>query len=432
MFEPITFDRLATALTHPLGWLELVIVLACFVVAWLVDRRFERRSEDEAKRLRLPGDVVRFAMPVVALLLLIVARAIWKRYLPTPFIDVGVLLAVALAGIRIIVYTLRRLVPNATWLKGSERTVIFGVWTLVALHALGITPQIAAEMDSLRLPLGKNEVSLLTIAKGTTAVILTIALTLWLSGLIERRLLATQLDLSQRALASKFVRAMLLIVGVLVAFQAIGFDLTLLSVFGGALGVGIGLGLQKLASNYIAGFVILIDRSIRLGDLVTVDNRHGVVTQVTSRYVVVKSLDGVEAIVPNETLVTTTVLNHSFTNRDVRVGASIMVSYGTDVDRALSLMCEIAQKHPRVQTDGDRAPTAVVLRFGDLGIELELGVWIRDPENGQVNVRSDLNREIWKAFQQAGISVPVKMQEVRVVAGSPSSTTANPARPGSA
>ncbi len=155
MFEPIAFDRLETTLTTPLGWLELVVALACFFAGWLVDRRFEKRSEDDAKRLRLPGGVVRFAMPIVALLLLLVARAIWKRYLPTLFLDVGVLLAVALAGIRMIVYTLRRLVPNAAWLKGSERTVTFGVWTLVALHALGITPQIAAEMDALRLPHGQ-------------------------------------------------------------------------------------------------------------------------------------------------------------------------------------------------------------------------------------------------------------------------------------
>jgi small-conductance mechanosensitive channel len=428
MFEPIAFDRLETTLTMPLGWLELALVLACFVAGWLVDRAFARRSADDARRLRLPGGVVRFAMPIIALLLLVIARAIWKRYLPTLFLDVGVLLAVALAGIRIVVYTLRRLVPNATWLKGSERTVTYGVWALVALHALGITPQIAAEMNAMRLPLGKAEVTLLTIVQGMTAVVLTIAVTLWLSGLVEQRLMKTQFDLSQRALASKFVRAVLLIVGVLIAFQAIGFDLTLLSVFGGALGVGIGLGLQKLASNYIAGFVILLDRSIRLGDVVTVDNRHGVVSEVTSRYVVVKSLDGVEAIVPNETLVTTTVLNHSFSTRDVRIGVTIMVGYGTDIDRALALMCKVARRHPRVQTEGDRAPAAFVLRFAELGIELELGVWIRDPENGQVNLRSDLNREIWKAFQQAGIGVPVKMQEVRVFAGN----AAQPAGPAGA
>lgn len=417
MFEALTFARLEAAVSTPRGGVELAITLACFIVGWLVDRGLDKRGEAEAKRLHLPGDVVRFAMPVVAAVLLFVARVVWKRYAPPLFLDIGLALAVALASIRLIVYTLRRLVPDATWLKSSERTVVFLAWTLVALHVFGITPEIAAELDAIKLPVGKPDATLLTIVQGLAAVLLTLAITLWLSGLIERRLMKTQLTLSHRALAARFVRAVLLIVGVLIAFQAIGFDLTLLSVFGGALGVGIGLGLQKLASNYIAGFVILIDRSIRLGDMITVDNRQGVVTQVTSRYVVVRSLDGVEAIVPNETLVTTTVLNHSYSNRDVRLGVNIMVSYGTDIDRALDVMAKIARNHPRVNTNGDRAPMAFVTRFGDLGIDLELGVWISDPENGQQNLKSDLNREIWRAFQEAGIGVPVKVQEVRVFAG---------------
>lgn len=414
MFAPITFDRLESALATPLGWLELAVVLAAFLAGFVVDRRLERHTP---KGLWLPGGVVRFAMPLIALLLLVIVRPIWKHYAPPAFIDIGLLLAVALAAIRIVVYTLRRLVPNASWLKGSERSVTFAVWTLVVLHAFGITPQIAAELDAIHLPLGKYDVSLLSVAKGALAVVLTIAVTLWLSGFIEQRLMRTQIDASQRALASKFVRAVLLIVGVLIAFQSIGFDLTLLTVFGGALGVGIGLGLQKLASNFIAGFVILLDRSIRLGDLITVDTRHGLVTEVTSRYVVVRSLDGVEAIVPNETLVTTTVLNHSFSRRDARIAVNIMVTYGTDLDQALALMSEAASEHPRVVREGDRAPQAFAVRFAELGIELELGAWVRDPEQGQLDVRSDLNREIWRRFREAGIGVPVTYKEVRVTGG---------------
>jgi small-conductance mechanosensitive channel len=201
----------------------------------------------------------------------------------------------------------------------------------------------------------------------------------------------------------------------LIALQAIGLDLTILSVFGGALGVGIGLGLQKLASNYIAGFVILMDRSIRLGDLVTVSDRQGVVTSVTSRYCVVRSLDGVEAIVPNETLVTTTVLNHSFSAKDVRVAIVIPVAYGTDLERALAVLCEVARDHPRVDSEPARAPAAFIVRFGENGIDLELGVWIRDPENGQLNVKSEINLAVWKAFQAAGIAVPFPQREVRLV-----------------
>lgn len=420
VFAPIHFDRLETSLGTALGFAELALVLIAFLIGWLVDRHFEeRRGPEEARALALRGGVVRMVMPLVALILLFVARIVWRRYQPTLFIDVGLLLAVALAGIRMVVYTLRRLFPNATWLRSSERTVTYVVWFVVALHALGITPQIAAELDAMHVSIGKTQVTLLEVAKATGAVILTIALTLWLSGLIESRLMKTQLDLSQRALASKFVRAVLLIAGVLIAFQAIGFDLTLLSVFGGALGVGIGLGLQKLASNYIAGFVILLDRSIRLGDLVTVDNRHGVVSEVTSRYVVVKSLDGVEAIVPNETLVTTTVLNHSFSRKDVRVGVNVTVAHDTDLDGALATMCDAARAHPRVQIEGDQAPMAFVVRFADNGVELELGVWIRDPESGQLNLKSDLNRAIWKAFREAGIVVPSPQREVRIVGSLP-------------
>jgi small-conductance mechanosensitive channel len=415
VFEPLQFDRFEGLLRTPAGWAELAVVVAAFVLGAVVDRHLARRRDESAEVLGVAGGVVRLAMPLVAFAVLIVASAVWRRYQPTLFLDVGLVLAVALAGIRVIVYTLRRLVPNASWLRSSERTVTWVVWLLVALHALGITPQIAAELEGIRIPLGKEEMTLLTIVRATVAVMLTIALTLWLSGLVEQRLMKTQLDLSQRALASKFVRAVLLVVGVLVALQAIGFDLTLLSVFGGALGVGIGLGLQKLASNYIAGFVILLDRSVRLGDLVTVDKQHGVVTGVTSRYVVVRSLDGIEAIVPNETLVTTTVLNHSFSTKDARVAVGITVGYDTDVDRALELMCEVARANPRVQLDGDRAPAAFVVRFGENGIDLELGVWIRDPESGNLKLRSDLNRAVWKAFRDAGIAVPFPQREVRIL-----------------
>ena len=192
----------------------------------------------------------------------------------------------------------------------------------------------------------------------------TLIVTLWVSGLVEQRLnRATHLDVNYRVVLAKFVRAVLLIVGVLIALQAIGFDLTLLSVFGGALGVGIGLGLQKLASNYIAGFTILIDRSIRPGDIVTVDNRLAIVSRLTSRYVVVRSMDGVEAIVPNETLVTTTVLNHTYSSR--QSGSRSRSRSGTAATslRALDLMDEAARREPRVLAAP--APPASIASFAE-------------------------------------------------------------------
>jgi small-conductance mechanosensitive channel len=314
-------------------------------------------------------------------------------------------------------------------LPASERVISFTIWAIVLLQVIGALPELWAEFDAIELPIGSKHVTVLELLKGAVVVILTIAGALWLSGLIEQRLLrAGKLDANVRVVVSKVLRAVLLVVGLLIALQAVGIDLTLLTVFWGALGVGMGLGLQKLASNYIAGFTILLDRSIRLGDMITVDNRFGVVSKVTSRYVVVRSLDGVEAVVPNETMVTTTVLNHSYTNREIRLGLPVQVGYDSDVERALGLMEEAAHAEPRV-LKVPNGPAAFLLRFAESGIDLELGVWINDPENGQLNLRSALNQRILRAFRANGIQMPYPQRDVRIV-GVPGGTALTPAESG--
>jgi small-conductance mechanosensitive channel len=238
---------------------------------------------------------------------------------------------------------------------------------------------------------------------------------LWVSGLIEQRLTrTTHLDANLRAVLAKSIKAVLIVIGVLIALEQIGFDLTLLTVFGGALGVGIGLGLQKLASNYIAGFTILLDRSIRLGDLITVDNKTGVVARVTARYVVVRGGDGLEAIVPNETLVTTTVLNHSYTSTEIRIAIQVQVSYDSDVDKALALLLDVAAREPQVLRE-ERPPAALVLALNDNGVALELGVWISDPHI-QGGLRSSLYRGVLRAFAENGIRIPAARHDVRIEA----------------
>jgi small-conductance mechanosensitive channel len=297
--------------------------------------------------------------------------------------------------------------------------VAFAIWGIVLLHFTGVLPEIRADLEALAIPVGSKHLSMLDLLKGIVVVVLTIAACLWLSGLVEQRLAkAASVDASVRVVISKAVRALMLAFGVLIALQAVGIDLTLLTVFGGALGVGIGLGLQKLASNYIAGFTILLDRSIRLGDVITVDNRFGVVAKLTSRYVIVRSLDGVEAVVPNETLVTTTVLNHSYTNREVRVAVPVQVAYDSDVELALKLMEAAGNAEPRALKSAPNAPTAQISRFTDIGIDLELGVWINDPENGAGGVRSAINQRIWTAFRANGIKIASPPRELRL-AGSP-------------
>jgi small-conductance mechanosensitive channel len=400
-------------LAGPRGMAELAIVLACFAAAWLVDRRFARA--DRGTPIRGAREVAHVLFPLTALVLLLIARSAFVRSGTTMLFDVAIPLAVALAVIRILVYTLRRLFPDASWLAGSSRAIAFAIWGFLVLHYLGIGAEIVGYLDAISVPLGRGSVSLATIGRGLVVVGVTVAATLWLSGFLERRLMSTGFDPNVRVVVSRFLRALLVIVGVLVSLPALGIDLTLLSVFGGALGVGIGLGLQKLAANYIAGFTILLDKSIELGDLVTVDNRTGVVASVTSRYVVVRGLDGIEAIVPNETLVTTTVLNHSSSVRQARVAVQVRIAYGSDVERALALLEDAARAEPRVLTDPSLSPRAFVAALGDFGIDLELGVWIADPEGGQLGLRSAIHRRILRSFAEAGIEIPFPIREVRIL-----------------
>ena len=323
--------------------------------------------------------------------------------------------------IRITVYTLRRLFPNASWLAGSARAVSFAIWAVLVLHYLGINAEAVAYLDAISVPLGRQSVSLATIGQGIVVVSRPSRCTLWLSGFLEKRLMATGLDINVRVVLAKLLRALLVVVGVLISLPALGIDLTLLSVFGGALGVGIGLGLQKLAANYIAGFTILLDKSVQLGDLVTVDNRNGIVTAVTSRYVVVRGLDGVEAIVPNETLVTTTVLKHSSGARSGARRGPGAIAYGSDVERALALLEDAARAEPRVLRDAALEPRAFVATLGDSGIDLELGVWIADPEEGQLGLRSSIH--------QAHPGVVRRGRDRDPVSGARESASSAPAHP---
>ncbi|HZQ59967.1 MAG TPA: mechanosensitive ion channel domain-containing protein [Casimicrobiaceae bacterium] len=418
VFGPVDYSRLQVALASRQAWIELVIIAACAFIAWLVDSQLERRRAARVAASSTPGlSLQGFAhafFPLVALALLFVVRSAYRQYAPPLFLDIALPLAAAFAAIRVLVYALRRLFPRQRWLPAWERGLTVVVLAVLVLHFVGVLPEMMAELDRIVVPLGSNEISLLAIAKGFLVVVVTLVITLWLSGLLEQRLMRSEtLEGNVRVVLAKFVRAVLLAVAVLLSLQAVGIDLTVLTVFGGAVGVGIGLGLQKLASNYIAGFTILLDRSIRIGDLVTVDNRHGTVAKVTSRYVVVRSGDGVEAIVPNETLVTTTVLNHSYTSKDVRMAVNVQVTHEADVERALQLMEEVAATEPRVlKTPPARA---FVVRFADNGIDLELGVWMNDPEAGQLELKSALNRKILAAFRAQGIALASTPRELKVV-----------------
>ena len=255
---------------------------------------------------------------------------------------------------------------------------------------------------------------MLVVVQAVFLVGLTLLIGLWLGRFIELRLMgATSLDINLRVMFSKLTQALLVLAALLIALPAVGVDLTVISVFGGMLGVGIGFGLQKIASNYVSGFIILMDRSVGIGDLITVDNFTGQLTKMTARYVVVRSLSGTEALIPNETIITSTVINHSYTDRRVRVPLPLQVGYQTDLDQARKVMVEAAQRQARVLRDP--APGVVIKRFADSGIDLELGVWIEDPQEGSGGLVSDIYFDIWRAFKQHGIEIPYPQREVRML-----------------
>ena len=249
---------------------------------------------------------------------------------------------------------------------------------------------------------------------GLLTVVITLLITVTISRVVEERIMrADRLNLSFRLAATKLIHALAMFVAILVALPLVGIDVTVLSVFGGALGVGLGLGLQKVASNYVSGFIILLERSVRVGDLVTIDNRQGTVSSINARFTVIRSLDGTEALLPNESLITSTVINHTYTDPVTSLRLPVTVAYSSDLDRATKVLLDSARAQTRVLADP--APKVLVRNLGDNGIELELVIWIRDADQGHADLRSEIYRATWKLFLESGIEVPFPQREVRIL-----------------
>jgi small-conductance mechanosensitive channel len=278
----------------------------------------------------------------------------------------------------------------------------------------GILPEILSALEAIEFKIGKNPVNLLLALQGVLTILITIFIALWCSRIFENRLLrVSNINMNLRVVLAKLLRVMLLFIAILIALSAVGLDITMLSVFGGALGVGLGFGLQRIASNYVSGFIILLDKSMQIGDVVTIDIHYGVVSDLRTRYLVLRKLDGTEVIIPNETMITNPVINHSFTDHKARVQMPIQVSYDSELELAMQLMREAAERHPRVLVEP--APTVQIRGFGESGIDLMLIVWIPDPEEGSAALQSEIYLEVWQAFKQNKISIPFPQREVRIL-----------------
>lgn len=414
-------------IADPLAWLETLAraeslqVLAAFVVCvllswllvWGVRKAFAAQELSVLLGKRLIDGVL---FPSVLLGLTFASRTVLTTDHPVALFGVLLPVCMSLALIRFGVKVLQVAFGEAPFVRVLERTISWVAWLAVVLWVTGILPLVLEELDQIRWKVGGSMLSVRTLIEGALTAGAVLIVTLWISSALESRLLksATGSDLSLRKVISNTVRALLMFVGLLMALSSVGIDLTALSVLGGAVGVGIGFGLQKLAANYVSGFVILAERSMRIGDMVKVDNFEGRITDIKARYTVIRSPTGRESIVPNEMLITQRVENLSLADAKVAQSTIVSVAYDAPVDQVIELLQQACQAQPRVLSDP--APLAALSAFGADGLEFTVNYWFEDPNSGQLSLKSDINRAILSALREHGIEIPYPQRVVHMPA----------------
>lgn len=395
---------------------QLAVIVVSLSLAWLVNgalRAYVMHHAPENWRLGI-GGINRVLFPLSSLLFVLLGEFILQYWQRTSVLNLVSKLLVAMAAVRLLVYAIRYIIAPGGLLKALENSIALLIWLMLALHLTGLHDNVVAGLESVEFNIGKSTVNLLLVLQGLLTIVVTIFMALYLGRILENKLMRVeQVDPGMRFMLTKVMRVILLFIAVLVGLSAVGLDLTLLSVFGGALGVGLGFGLQRIASNYVCGFIILLDKSIKLGDIVTIDVHYGVVRDLRTRYLVLQKLDGTEVIIPNETTVISPVINHSFTDRNTRVLMPLQVAYKSDLDLVLRLMVEAARTQPRVLAMPE--PAALVKGFGDNGVDLTLSVWITDAEQGTARLQSEIYLEIWRLFKLHGVEIPYPQRDIRIL-----------------
>ena len=402
-------DQLLQDIQHPLWWLELLGLLLCLGVAWALTRRV---SQAMSGHTRWTGRSVTkgFVFPFLALVLVFGLRALAATHGPTPLLSLALPVLLSLVVIRMLVRLLTGLFPQSRSVQWMERSVSWLVWLALVMWFTGLDKPLLHELEAVELVFGKNKLSLLTLLQGAAYTVLVLMVTLWLSTLAERALIAPAVsDLSVRKMAGNALRALLMFLGLVIALSAIGVDLTALSVLGGAFGVGLGLGLQKLAANYVSGFVVLVERSVRIGDYIKVDGLEGRVTDIKTRYTLLRDPSGRESIIPNEMLLTQRVDNLSLSDPQIAVNCSFTLGTEVDIAKVQALLCQAALQSERVLRDPE--PQAFLSKVDAAGLEFTVVSWVSDPEAGYLKTRSQINTAVMLALRQAGIELPKTQQQ---------------------
>lgn len=400
---------------------QIGAVFICFTLASLTSRFLRKlfsTVDPSSDVLRLGvGSFSSVLFPALSLIFMLAAKAILGRWQHTNLLSLLFPIIGSLALIRFGFYIVRHTFARggtigkflAMFEKLFAALVLFGV----LLHFTGLWQELFAALDETIIPFGHNKISVLAIMQAIASVIVTLIVAMWASAALEARLmLLPTIHSSLKVVLSRLGRALLILVAILTSLSMVGIDLTVLSVFGGALGVGLGLGLQKITSSYISGFIILLDRSMSIGDIISVDKFNGEITNISTRYTVLKGMDGGESIIPNEMLVSNPVQNYSLTDRSIVLTTDLTVSYKTDLETLLPLLVLTVAGVARVSTQ--TGPSAYLMKFGTDGLELRVGFWIADPENGRSNVLSEVNRALWRTLQAHQIELPYPQRVITV------------------
>ncbi|HEY9025895.1 MAG TPA: mechanosensitive ion channel domain-containing protein [Burkholderiaceae bacterium] len=407
---------------QPNAYVALLLIAAAFPIAWGIPRLL-RGPVPRHGSIVFGGRIFDGVMfPALWLGLVWIARQFCQRqHLPLAVFRVVIPILLSLLVIRLTVRVMRVAFPKSGVVRAVEKTVSWAAWLGVVLWITGVLPSFVEALDDIHWKMGSSNVSLATILEGVIVAGLVLMVTLWVSSAIEAKMLkgATGQRLSWRKAAANVVRAALVFIGLLLALSAVGIDLTALSVLGGAIGVGLGLGLQKLAANYVSGFVMLAEGALRIGDTVKVDGFEGRISDITTRYTVLRALNGREAIVPNEMMVTQRVESATLADPKMALSTVVQVGYDTDLDALTPQIMDILPGIARVIEDPK--PSVQLSAFASDGLELTISFWIADPENGTGSVKSDVNLALLRLFNKLGVEIPFPQRVVRTlaVAGGP-------------
>ena len=395
---------------QPLLLKELALLALALLLAWFISYQLSRFATHTSV-LFGRGVVDGVLFPMAALALAYVAQVLFLKHQTPLLFKLAIPVLLSLALIRLCARVLMAVFPVSPLAQLTERLISWLAWGLAVLWTTDLLPLVAQELEQIQLNFGKVHLDLRTLLEGLLSCGLVLVLSLWLSATIEQRLLASTVsDLSMRKVAANLLRAVLLLVGLLFALSAVGVDLTALSVLGGAFGVGLGLGLQKLAANYVSGFVVLVERSVRIGDYIKVDGLEGRVTDIKTRYTLLRDPSGRESIIPNEMLLTQRVDNLSLSDPQIAVNCTFPLGVDVDIEQVLSLLSLAALQCERVLHDPP--PQAFLSKVESAGLEFTVVSWVSDPEAGYLMTRSQINTAVMRALRQAGIELPKAPQQV--------------------